>query len=164
VRVKMLTNSLASNNHIPVHGAYASYRHRLIRSGVELYEMRVDATEVPRARDDETYDSVTLHTKAIMIDRRYLFVGSLNLDPRSIDINTEMGVLINSPDMSEQIVKPFLDSLPQQSYRVVEDKNGSLRWYGIIDGKEVVENSEPQASTWRRFKAFISRILPESQL
>jgi len=164
VRVIMLTNSLASNNHIPVHGAYASYRHRLIRSGVELYEMRVDATEVPRARDDETYDSVTLHTKAIMIDRRYLFVGSLNLDPRSIDINTEMGVLINSPDMSEQIVKPFLDSLPQQSYRVVEDKNGSLRWYGIIDGKEVVENSEPQASTWRRFKAFISRILPESQL
>ncbi len=164
VRVIMLTNSLASNNHIPVHGAYASYRHRLIRSGVELYEMRVDATEVPGARDDETYDSVTLHTKAIMIDRRYLFVGSLNLDPRSIDINTEMGVLIDSPEMSEQIVKPFLNSLPQQSYRVVEDKNGSLRWYGIIDGKEVVETSEPQASTWRRFKAFISRILPESQL
>jgi putative cardiolipin synthase len=99
-----------------------------------------------------------------MIDRRYLFVGSLNLDPRSIDINTEMGVLIDSADMSEQIDVPFLDILPQQSYRVVEDKNGSLRWYGIIDGKESVENSEPQASRWRRFKAFISRILPESQL
>ena len=164
VRVIMLTNSLASNNHIPVHGAYTRYRHRLIRAGVELYEMRVDATEVPRDSDEEAFEAVTLHTKAIMIDRRYLFVGSLNLDPRSIDINTEMGVLIDSEDMSEQIVKPFLDILPQQSYRVVEDKNGSLHWYGIIDGQEVVETSEPQAGRWRRFKAFISRILPEGQL
>ncbi len=75
-----------------------------------------------------------------------------------------MGVLIDSQDMSEHIVKPFLDILPRQSYRVVENKNGSLRWYGVIDGKEVVEDSEPQASRWRRFKAFISRILPETQL
>ena len=164
VRVIMLTNSLASNNHIPVHAAYTRYRHRLIRSGVDLYEMRVDATEVLEDRDEEAYESVTLHIKAIMVDRRYLFIGSLNLDPRSIDINTEMGVLIDSSDMSERIVEPFLDILPRQSYRVIEDKNGSLRWHGIIDGKEVVENSEPQAGTWRRFKAFISRILPESQL
>ena len=99
-----------------------------------------------------------------MVDRRHLFIGSLNLDPRSIDINIEMGVLVDSLGMSERIVEPFLDSLPQQSYRVIEDKNGSLRWYGIIDGKEVVGYSEPQAGTWRRFKAFISRILPESQL
>ena len=115
-------------------------------------------------KDEKAYESVTLHTKAIMVDRLYLFIGSLNLNSRSIDINTEMGVLIDSSEMSEEIVKPFLDSLPQQSYRVVEDKKGSLRWYGVINGKEVVENSEPQASTWRRFKAFISRILPESQL
>ena len=164
VRVIILTNSLASNNHIPVHGAYAGYRHRLIKAGVELYEMRVDATEIPGDGGGESYDSVTLHTKAIVIDRQYLLVGSLNLDPRSIDINTEMGVLIDSQDMSESVVKPFLDILPRLSYRVVEDKNGSLRWYGMIDGKEVVEDSEPQASRWRRFKAFISRILPESQL
>lgn len=164
VRVIMLTNSLASNNHTPVHGAYARYRHRLIRAGVDLYEMRVDATEVPGDMDEKAYESVTLHTKAIMVDRRYLFIGSLNLDPRSIDINTEMGVLVDSSDMSERIAEPFLDSLPQQSYRVIKDKNGSLRWYGIIDGKEVVEDSEPQTGTWRRFKAFISRILPESQL
>ena len=164
VRVIVLTNSLASNNHIPVHAAYARYRHRLIRAGVDLYEMRVDATEVPEDRDEEAFESVTLHTKAIMVDRRYLFIGSLNLDPRSIDINTEMGVLVDSSDMSERIVEPFLESLTRQSYRVIEDKNGNLRWYGIIDGKKVVENSEPQADTWRRFKAFISRILPESQM
>ena len=72
--------------------------------------------------------------------------------------------MVDSSDLSERIVEPFLESLPRQSYRVIEDKNGSLRWYGIIDGKEVVENSEPQAGTWQRFKAFLSRILPEGQL
>ena len=164
VRVIMLTNSLASNNHLPVHAAYARYRHRLIRSGVDLYEMRVDATEVPRDKNEEAFESVTLHTKAIMVDRQYLFIGSLNLDPRSIDINTEMGVLVDSADMSGRIAEPFLERLPNMSYRVVEDENGNLRWNGLIDGKEVIEDSEPQASRWRRFKAFISRILPESQL
>jgi putative cardiolipin synthase len=164
VRVIMLTNSLASNNHIPVHGAYARYRHRLIRAGIDLNEMRVDSTEVPRGKDEEAFESVTLHTKAIMVDRQYLFIGSLNLDPRSIDINTEMGVLVDSADMSGRIAEPFMERLPNKSYRVVEDENGSLRWYGLIDGKELIEDREPQASRWRRFKAFISRILPESQL
>jgi putative cardiolipin synthase len=164
VRVLMLTNSLASNNHIPVHAAYARYRHRLIDAGIELYEMRVDAANLPEGDDDEAYESVTLHTKAIMVDRRYFFAGSLNLDPRSIDINTEVGVLIDSEFMSRQLAEPFLEKLPLEAYRVVEDEKGRLRWYGIIDGKEVIESSEPQASTWRRFKAFMSRMLPENQL
>ncbi len=164
VRVLMLTNSLASNNHIPVHAAYARYRHRLIDAGVELYEMRVDAVDVPEGNDVDAYESVTLHTKAIMVDRRYLFVGSLNLDPRSIDINTEVGVLIDSETMSGQLVEPFLEKLPLETYRIVEDEYGRLRWHGIIDGRKVIESSEPQAGTWRRFKAFMSRILPESQL
>ncbi|MCP4409176.1 MAG: phospholipase D family protein [Gammaproteobacteria bacterium] len=164
IRVTMLTNSLASNNHIPVHAAYARYRHRLIQVGVDLHEMRVDATEVPKGDDEEAFESVTLHTKAIMIDRKYLFVGSLNLDPRSIDINTEMGVLVDSADMSSRIVEPFMKRLPNKSYRVVEDVNGSLRWHGLIEGKEVIEDNEPQTGRWRRFKAFMSRMLPESQL
>ena len=163
VSVIMLTNSLASNNHIPVHAAYARYRHRLIDTGVQLYEVRVDATD-PSKGDGEAFESVTLHTKAIMIDRKLLFIGSLNLDPRSIDINTEMGVLINSSEMSERIAIPFMEYLPTTTYRVTEAEDGSLRWTSIIDDVKVVEKSEPQASTWRRFKAFLSRVLPESQL
>jgi putative cardiolipin synthase len=164
VRVIMVTNSLASNNHIPVHAGYARYRHRLIDMGVQLHEMRVDATSAPEDSDDEGFESVTLHTKAIMIDRKLLFFGSLNLDPRSIDINTEMGVLIKSADMSEQLAKPFMENLPKNTYRVIEAEDGSLRWIGVIDSVEVVEKGEPQSSNWRRFKAFLSRILPESQL
>lgn len=164
VRVIVLTNSLASNNHIPVHAAYARYRHRLLQAGVELHEMRVNASEVPVDKDEKQFDKVTLHTKMIIVDSRQTFVGSLNLDPRSIDINTEMGVLIDSVSLSTAIVEPFMASLPQNTYRVVEDEKGRLRWHAMIDGSEVVEKGEPQTGKWRRFKAFMSRVFPESQL
>jgi putative cardiolipin synthase len=164
VRVVVVTNSLASNNHIPVHAAYARYRHAIIRAGVELYEMRVDATNATDGKEKAEIESTTLHTKAILTDHHRTFIGSLNLDPRSIDINTEMGVLVNSPEMSGRLARRVLAVLPELAYRVVEDGNGRLRWHGLLDGREVVENSEPQAGGWRRFKAFLSRILPENQL
>ncbi len=164
VKAIVLTNSLASNNHIPVHAGYARYRHRLIQAGVELYELRVDAITQGLDGDGPPIESVTLHTKAIIVDRQYTFIGSLNLDPRAIDINTEMGVLVDSADMSIALVDPFLASLPTGAYKVFEDENGNLRWKAMIDGEEIVETSEPQSSAWRRFKAFLSRILPESQL
>ena len=164
VRVIILTNSLASNNHIPVHRAYARYRRPIIRAGVELYELRVDAPGTQGAKDEDYMESVTLHIKAILVDRRYTFIGSLNLDPRSIDINTEMGVLVDSEAMTNDIVDPFLVELPEMAYKVVENENGSLSWRALIDDEEIIKNSEPQADGWRRFKAFLSGILPESQL
>jgi len=90
VNVTVLTNSLASTNHVAVHSSYSTYRKRLLEAGVDLYEARANATEA----DPETgvrLESLTVHTKLVAVDRRYLFVGSLNLDPRAIDINTEMG-------------------------------------------------------------------------
>lgn len=164
VRVIVLTNSLASTNHVAVHGAYARYRHRLIEAGVELYELRVDALTGNRDDDRPPIESVTLHTKAMLMDRRYTFIGSLNLDPRSIDINTEMGVLVDSTDMTESLAAPFMEVIPERAYRVVENENSNLRWKAVIDGEEIVETSEPQSGRWRRFKALVSRILPESQL
>lgn len=164
VRVVILTNSLASNNHIPVHGAYSRYRHRIIEAGVELYELRVDAVTQDGGGKGPPIESVTLHTKAIVVDRSHTFIGSLNLDPRAIDINTEMGVLANSDDMGRALVEPFLATLSSRAYRVVQDGDANLRWEAVIDGQEIVATSEPQSSAWRRFKAFLSKILPESQL
>ena len=164
VRVLVLTNSLAANNHVPVHAAYARYRHRLLRADVELYEMRVDATRMPQKEDDKLFDAVTLHSKVIMVDRRHTFVGSLNLDPRSIDLNSEMGVLIDSPIMSESLGQRFLERLPESAYQVIRDKRGRLRWHAEVDGREVIEKDEPQAGFWRRFKVFMSRGIPENQL
>lgn len=162
VRVVVVTNSLASNNHVPVHSAYARYRHDLINAGVELYEIRVDAAKKPTG--EVGFDTVTLHTKALLIDRQHMFVGSLNLDPRSIDINTEMGLMIDNTSLSNDIADKFFNVLPTFTYRVTKNDQGYLRWTATIDGKEVIETSDPQASSWLKLKAFISRILPEGQL
>ena len=98
VRVVILTNSLASNNHVPVHSGYARYRRDVISAGAELYEARANAARELSGNKDGP-DTLTLHTKAFLIDRRQLFVGSLNLDPRSIELNAEMGLLIDSAAM-----------------------------------------------------------------
>ena len=111
VRVVIITNSLATNNHVPVHSAYARYRHDMIAAGVELYEVRVDASKVPETGEETAYESLTLHTKAAFMDRRYTLVGSLNLDPRSIDINTEFGVFIDNADLAGGIAERLLDGL-----------------------------------------------------
>ena len=164
VRVVILTNSLASNNHTPVHGGYARYRHEMIDAGAELYESRVDSAKAPEGSGRTGYDSMTLHTKGVLIDRRYTFVGSLNLDPRSIDINTEFGVLVDNEKLTGGMAERFLENLPGFAYRVTENDKGKLRWTAIINGQQVVETSEPQASRWLRFKAWIMRIFPEGQL
>jgi len=164
VRVVIITNSLASNNHVPVHSGYARYRHDMLEAGVEMYEIRVDASKQSEGGVKQGFDSLTLHTKLVLIDRRHTFVGSLNLDPRSIDINTEAGVLIDSEDLSGLITGEILEKLPLFAYRLSENDHGKLRWTATIDGEEVVEKNEPQASRWLRFKAFLSRIFPEGQL
>jgi putative cardiolipin synthase len=96
VRVIIVTNSLASNNHTAVHSAYAGYRKAILEAGVELYEVRADAVQGEAG-------SLTLHTKGMVFDRSMTFVGSLNLDPRSIEINSEMGMLIPNEVMAEAL-------------------------------------------------------------
>jgi putative cardiolipin synthase len=163
VEVTVLTNSLASTNHVAVHSSYSGYRKRLLEAGVHLYEARANATPV-NPDTGEKLDTLTLHTKLVAIDRRYLFVGSLNLDPRAIDINTEMGVLIDAPEMVGPMVERFRSRLPGFSYKLEQDDNGGLEWHGLIDGTPVVETSEPLASGWLRFNAWFQKIAPEGQL
>ena len=164
VRIVILTNSLATNNHTSVHSAYASYRKRILKMGVELWEARVNAVDV--TLEDGTRESrrLTLHTKGIIIDRRYVFVGSLNLDPRSIDINTEMGVLIDSEPLAVLATESSLTRMPDYAYRLKLDEKGRIRWHANIDGREVVETKEPNTSGWMRFKAWFLKIAPEKQL
>ena len=161
VRVVILTNSLASNNHTPVHSAYSKYRKPLIEAGVELYEVRANAAPPVGSAAPKT---LTLHTKAIIVDRRHVFIGSLNLDPRSIDINSEMGLLIDSPEMGARISGGADERLGDIAYQLLLDERGRLEWHANIDGAEVIETSEPLTSGLRRFAAFLLKIVPESQL
>ena len=163
VRVHIVTNSLASTNHTSVHSGYAGFRKRLIDAGVELYEARANAVDVISDGDTKA-EALTLHTKAMIIDRKRLFVGSLNLDPRSREINSEMGLLVDSPEMCKQLAERVFARLPGLTYQVERDERGRLRWHGQIDGVEVIETSEPLASGWLKFKAFVLKIMPNSQL
>jgi putative cardiolipin synthase len=163
IRVIILTNSLASNNHVPVHGGYARYRKDVIQAGAELYEARANAARELQ-EVEEGPDAMTLHTKAFLIDRRYLFVGSLNLDPRSIEINAEMGLLIDSEEMLDDFTSDIDARLAAIAWRVLLNEKGNLEWHGHINGEDVVETKEPLAGPWLRFKAWFMKIAPESQL
>ncbi len=162
LRVVMVTNSLRSTNQIMVHSGYARYRKDVIDAGVELYEVRANAGR--DAHGGEGPEALTMHTKLILIDRRYLFVGSLNLDPRSIELNSEFGLLIESEALAKIIASGIDDAITTLAYRVAKDNKGHLEWRGIVNGVETIETNEPQASGWRRFKAWFMKIVPESQL
>jgi putative cardiolipin synthase len=163
VHVVILTNSLASNNHVAVHSGYARYRKDVIRAGAELYEARANAAREIQGTDDGP-DTLTLHTKAFLIDRRYLFAGSLNLDPRSIRINAEMGLLVDSAEMVGGITSRLSERLAGLTWRVLANEKGKLEWHGRINGEDVIETKEPLTNSWLRFKAWFLKIAPESQL
>jgi putative cardiolipin synthase len=161
--VTIVTNSLASTNHVPVHSGYSRYRKKMLEMGASIYEARADAVE-PVAAGGATPESLTLHTKLMLIDERYLFVGSLNLDPRSIEINAEMGLLIDSPLIAKELMDGIDTALEEITYKVELDEKGRLQWLATIDGKQIVETREPQTGWWRRFQSRMYRVLPESQL
>ena len=163
IEVIMITNSLASNNHIAAHSGYSKYRRDVIRAGMQLYEIRANAGRLMGDNEDGP-EQMTLHTKLIIVDRRYLLVGSPNMDPRSLEINAEKGLIIDSEPLARGIAERIDELLPNIAYRVVENDSGKLEWQGRIDGQDVVETTEPLASRWRRFKAWFMKIVPDRQL
>ncbi len=160
VDVMVLTNSLASNNQIYAHGGYAPVRKALLKMGVKLFELRADALVVGGKHMKVNSTRATLHTKAFAIDRKHLFIGSFNFDPRSANINTEMGVLIDSPQLAEAFVDGARHHVPHQSYEVLLGARGNLRWRAIENDNEVIESKEPQAGFWHRLAGGVARLLP----
>jgi putative cardiolipin synthase len=167
IKVRVLTNSLASNDVAAAHAGYEKYRKQLLESGVEVYELRPDAGKVRKEWSVMGGRSIAaLHTKALVVDRRSTFVGSFNLDPRSANINTEVGLLVDSPELAAEVAG-YLDEgvEPDNAYRVTLDERGRTRWATTVDGKETTFDHEPHTSVWKRFSADVVRVLPvESQL
>ncbi len=168
IRIEVLTNSLAATDVVAVHVGYARYRRELLKGGVELYEMKRRANDdLGRSRISVTGSSrATLHTKAMIADSRWTYVGSMNLDPRSANLNTEMGVLVDSPELAAQLREQFQhNTSPDLSYRVQLDEERGLVWHDRLDGHERALEDEPDASVGRRLGATLLRALPiESQL
>ena len=160
VEVMVVTNSLATTNHSVVHSGYAPARKPLLEMGVRLFEIRPDAYALEEKLGGSSTHQATLHTKSFNVDRRELFVGSFNWDPRSIDINTELGVIIHSSEIADQAATRLAALLPNVAYEVVLDDAGRLRWIDRSGAEPVILTSEPQTSWWRRFSAGFMRILP----
>jgi len=154
VKVSVLTNSLATNDLVIAHAGYARFRRDILDAGVELYELRPDAA---RFRDGQA-SRISLHSKYIVLDRETVYVGSLNLDPRSIYLNTELGVVLESPALAGSLRASFLDMVrPQNAWRVI-DTAGGLRWRSDAGTLE----RQPATGPWQRLRDWMWSLLPLS--
>jgi putative cardiolipin synthase len=174
VRVRVLTNSLASTDVPVVHAGYSRYRPRLAACGVELHELRADAGRLGGERPvlssgASLGSATTLHAKAVVVDREIVLVGSMNLDPRSRMSNTEIAVLIESAALGAQLGALFDEAAsPGQAFRVELAEPGNehsrLAWVGQEEGNPVRYASEPLASGWRRFIGSVLGVLAPEEL
>ena len=212
VHVGVVTNSLAANDVVAVHGGYAKYRPDLLRAGVRLYEIRPQSgDEADGGRDGDAgpggaglslgsgagdrpasggapgsgpgagagsgsratagsgkaaSSGASLHTKAYLVDDRRGFIGSFNMDPRSADLNTEMGVFFDDPKMAAALSTEYIHlASPALSWWTYLGNDGELRWLDRSVDPPLVHRREPEADAWRRAQAAVFRWLPiESQL
>ena len=167
VRVRVLTNSLASNDMLAAHSGYAKTRRRLLENGMELYELRPDTDAFRSGWSPISGRSpAALHTKAMAFDREAVLIGSFNLDPRSAVINTEASLYIESPELAERLTAYMATGVvPANSYCVLLDPNGGTIWETVVDGQTVRYWDEPGTGFRRRFVANLLKLLPiDSQL
>lgn len=169
VRVRVLTNSLASSDVAAVHAGYSRYRVPLLAMGVELYELKPIIPAGQRRKRKIMFGSAraSLHAKTYVFDRRRVVIGSMNLDPRSMYLNTELGLMIDSETLAGDIAASFDELVDTDySYRVeLADDQGGLRWSSEDNGAMTTYSHDPLASIWRRLTVRILGWLPmERQL
>lgn len=178
IKVRVITNSLSSTDGIMAQSGYARHRIDLLKGGVELYELKADAkTKASRSLRRGAKAKSGLHAKTYIFDREEVFIGSFNFDQRSANINAEVGVIYQIPEMAQYIAENAFDTAVNEfTYRVElvienEDIDGidvaqeKVVWVETKDGKEYRYTKEPGTSGWRRFNENVFSILPiESQL
>jgi putative cardiolipin synthase len=163
VRVRILTNSLASTNHISAHTGYRHHRKELVKAKVELHELRPDAAiRAQHEAQGHTAKIFGLHAKVVVIDRRRVFIGTLNIDPLSFMTNTEMDLLIDSPAFAADVHASFdRDFDSHNCWRVDITEDGNLQWVAYDE----TLSRQPAGSVWRRLGDSILGLFPlESEL
>ena len=169
-RVRILTNSLESNPQIAAQSGYQHYRVPLLQDGAQLYEVR-SLLGNPRGSGQTArmarYGHYALHGKLYVFDRQKVFIGSMNFDQRSQRINTEIGLIIGSPELAQQTAARFEEMVkPENCYQVELSATSAagdaprLQWRTVQGGHEVVYTREPASSRWQRFKARLLSWLP----
>jgi len=169
VDVRILTNSYASTDVGVVHAGYAPHRKTLVAAGVQLFEMPAP-NDRPKVKgkfiragsgSQRSGNGSTLHAKAFTVDGSTVFIGSFNFDPRSFDLNTELGIVIESAEMGAEMRRVFDDAIAPNTYRVVISEDGKLGWIDTRDDEPEVEFTEP-GTTW--FSRLVVRALSHAGL
>lgn len=156
VSISVLTNSLESTDVKIVHAGYGHWREALLSAGIRLYEL--NAAQTPPLTS-------SLHAKAFAVDDDKVFIGSYNIDPRSANINTELGVVIYDKDLAYQLhhalgnTSESDDGLLRHAYRV-HLVDGKLQWHTLQDGRLVILEREPNTSTLKKLSIDVASLLP----
>ena len=163
VHISVLTNSLEATDVTAVHAGYAKHRKALLQAGITLYEMKRNAVNEPMAARKLTGSSASsLHAKTFSADRQRAFIGSFNFDPRSANLNTEMGLMVESPAIASGIANAFVDLIPGNAYRMQQDVDGELQWVEEDGhpGAERVHDEEPGTGFWLNAAVTLMAVLP----
>jgi len=164
-RVAILTNSLESAPEISAHAGYMHYRPQLLSEGVELYEVRAHLESTRGSGQSKSISAAgnyALHAKLLVFDREHLYIGSMNFDHRSHSLNTELGLIIDSPELAQQSVARFnAMTRPESAYSVhLTAPPAHLTWHCREQGQDVDHATEPARSAWRRFQVHLISFLP----
>lgn len=166
--IEILTNSLAATDVIAVHAGYKKYRKQLAISGIKLFELKPTANNLrEKTRIKLTGSSnSSLHAKYMVIDERYVFIGSANIDPRSNNLNTEIGVMIDSKDFAAQAQQLFSRTTSLKNcYQIMLEKPGDrLTWLTDEEGVNNKYYQEPHVSLLKRIGVFLISLLPIESL
>jgi putative cardiolipin synthase len=169
VRVRILTTSLEASTVLPASAGYTHYRVPMLEDGVELYEIRSLLGNTRGSGETAAisrYGNYSLHAKMFVFDRRRLFVGSMNFDQRSLHLNTEIGLIIDSPVLAQQIAARFEAMVqPVNSYKLelrpaVAGETPRLLWHTQEGGTAVTYDQEPARSGRQRFELRLLSLLP----
>jgi cardiolipin synthase C len=167
VQVRVLTNSLSATDVGPVYAGYSKYREPLLRGGnLRLFELKRTAPEDSEAADKKrrgigSSSDAGLHAKTFAADRRRIFIGSFNLDPRSARLNTEMGVVLDSASMASKLSDLFAQGIPRTQYEVRLTADGSsVEWVEQTADGPVIHRSSPETGVMRRAWIRVLSVLP----
>jgi cardiolipin synthase C len=165
VHIRIITNSLASTDAPLVHNGYARYRVALLKMGVELSEVRPRLGQKRARFHPFRSANASLHAKALVIDRRTVFIGSLNMDERSKHFNSELGLVIRSPEIARQVTSLIDDISADGSYRLALDAAGHIVWSSGEGSEEKVWHNEPETTALQRLSIkLLAPFAPEELL
>ena len=166
INIKILTNSLSATDVIAVHAGYKKYRKELVKGNINIFELKSSAHKLfsKTKRILSGASKTSLHAKYMAIDQRYVFIGSANIDPRSNTLNTEIGIMIDSTELAQQVSTLFTRATSLDNSYKISISNNKLIWKTKTNDQETIFTREPNVSILRKIATFILGLLPIESL